>query len=83
MAAVALSLSFGIQAGDDIELMYSDLRFSIPAGFTVVGDIDDSQNMLIFRYGDEPGKRFLALADMTDDQTVNYGCPTGTRPSCL
>lgn len=78
LAAVALSLSFGVQAGDHVELVYSDLRFNIPTGFTVVGDIGDSQNMLIFRYGDEPGKQFLAFADMTDDQTVAYGCPSGT-----
>ena len=78
VAAVALTLSFGVQASDHVGLIYSDLRFSIPAGFTVVGDIGDSQNMLIFRYGDEPGKQFLAFADMTDDQTVNYGCPAGT-----
>lgn len=78
LATVALNLSFGIRAGDHVELVYSELRFSIPAGFTVVGDIGDSQNMLIFRYGDEPGKQFLAFADMTDDQTVDYGCPAGT-----
>ncbi|KPP97671.1 hypothetical protein [Marinobacter sp. HL-58] len=78
LAAVALILSFGVQAGDHIEVVFSDLRFNIPAGFTVVGDIGDSQNMLVFRYGDEPGKQFLAFSDMTDDQTVNYGCPVGT-----
>lgn len=50
----------------------------MPAGFAVVGDIGDSQNILIFRYGDELGKRFLAFADMTHDETVEYGCPPGT-----
>lgn len=78
VAVVALTLSFGVQAGNHVELVYSDLRFGIPAGFTVVGDIGDSQNMLIFRYGDEPGKQFLAFTDMTNDQTVDYGCPAGT-----
>lgn len=75
LLAVALSLSLAVHAGNRIELVYSDLRFSIPAGFAVVGDIGDSQNMLIFRYGDELGKRFLAFEDMTHDETVEYGCP--------
>ena len=77
LIAVALSLSVAVHAGNRIELLYSDLRFSIPAGFAAVGDIGDSQDMLIFRYGDEHGKRFLAFADMTHDETVEYGCPAG------
>jgi hypothetical protein len=78
LIAVALSLSIAVHAGNRIELVYSDLRFSIPAGFAAVGDIGDSHNMLIFRYGDELGKRFLAFADMTHDETLEYGCPAGT-----
>jgi hypothetical protein len=78
LIAVALSLSFAVHAGNRIELVSSDVRFSMPAGFAVVGDIGDSQNMLIFRYGDELGKRFPAFADMTHDETVDYGCPAGT-----
>lgn len=78
LALLALSLAFGVQARNRVDLVYSDLRFSIPAEFTVVGDIGDSHNTLVFRYGDEPGKRFLAFANMTDDQTLDYGCPPGT-----
>lgn len=77
LVAAALAFSSALHADNRIELVYSDLRFSIPAGFTLVGDIGDSQNLLVFRYGDEPGKRFLAFADMTDDQTLDYGCAPG------
>ena len=41
LIAVALSLSVAVHAGNQIELVYSDLRFSIPAGFAAVGDIGD------------------------------------------
>lgn len=61
-----------------VELVYSDLRFEIPGNFSVVGDAGDNQNILIFRYGDELGKRFLAFSDMTNDKTINYGCPSST-----
>lgn len=62
----------------NVELVYSDLRFEIPGNFSVVGDAGDNQNILIFRYGDELGKRFLAFSDMTNDKTINYGCPAST-----
>lgn len=61
LIAVALSLSFAVHAGNRIELVSSDVRFSMPAGFAVVGDIGDSQNMLIFRYGDFKGSIFRQL----------------------
>ncbi len=78
LIATAFALSFAVKADSRIELVYSDLKFNIPAGFTLVGDIGDSLKLLAFRYGDEPGKRFLAFADMTHDQTLDYGCTPGT-----
>jgi hypothetical protein len=65
-------------AKTNVELIYSDLKFEIPGNFSVVGDAGDNQNILIFRYGDELGKRFLAFSDMTNDKTINYGCPPST-----
>jgi len=58
-----------------VELVYSDLRFDIPGDFSLVANIGDSQNVLIFRYGDELGKRYLAFSDMSNDKTIDYGCP--------
>lgn len=69
-------LSASVFANTDIELVYSDIRFKIPGNFSVIGDAGDSQNILIFRYGDEPGKMFLAFSDLTNDKSINYGCPT-------
>ena len=77
LLALLSILSLALQANNRVELVYSDLSFSIPASFTVVGAIDDRQNLLVFRYSDESGKRFLAFADMTDDQTIEYGCAPG------
>lgn len=68
----------GAFAKTNVELVYSDLRFEIPGNFSVVGDAGDNQNILIFRYGDELGKRFLGFSDMTNDKTINYGCPAST-----
>lgn len=70
-----LFFSINAFAKTNVELVYSDLRFKIPGNFSVVGDAGDNQNILIFRYGDVLGKRFLAFSDMTNDQTINYGCP--------
>lgn len=68
-------ISASVFANTDIELVYSDIRFKIPRNFSAVGDSGDSQNILIFRYGDEPGKMFLAFSDLTNDKSINYGCP--------
>lgn len=71
-------LCTGAFAKTNVELVYSDLRFEIPGNFSVVGHAGNNQNILIFRYGDELGKRFLAFSDMTNDKTINYGCPVST-----
>ncbi|MCE8025237.1 hypothetical protein [Billgrantia aerodenitrificans] len=77
--SIALLLfSINTFAKTDIELVYSGLRFKIPGNFSVIGDTGGSQNILIFRYGDELGKRFLAFSDMTDDETLDYGCPASS-----
>ncbi|WP_198263144.1 hypothetical protein [sulfur-oxidizing endosymbiont of Gigantopelta aegis] len=31
-------------------------------------------NILIFRYGNEKGKKYIAFTDMTNDITIEYGC---------
>jgi hypothetical protein len=74
LSVLLLLFSISAFSKTDIELVYSDIRFKIPGNFSVVGDAGDNQNILIFRYGDELGKRFLAFSDMTNDQTINYGC---------
>lgn len=74
-SVLLLLFSINAFAKTNVELVYSDLRLEIPGNFSVVGDAGDNQNILIFRYGDELGKRFLAFSDMTNDQTISYGCP--------
>ncbi|WP_147436929.1 hypothetical protein [Alkalispirillum mobile] len=65
-------------ANTNVELVYSGLKFKVPGNFSVIGDAGGNLNILIFRYGDELGKRFLAFSDMTEDKTINYGCPAST-----
>ncbi|WP_043518410.1 hypothetical protein [Halomonas sp. BC04] len=75
LSVVLVLFSINTFAKTDIELTYSGLSFEIPGNFSMIGDAGGSQNILIFRYGDELGKRFLAFSDMTNDQTLSYGCP--------
>jgi len=63
-------------ASSAVDLVYSDLKFEVPGEFSVIGDAGGNQNILIFRYSDQRGKRFLAFSDMTNDETIDYGCPS-------
>lgn len=75
--AILLVLFFSslpVHSAASVELLYSKMRFSLPSGFTLVGDMGGEDNVLIFRYGDALGKDFIAFTDMTDDTSVEYGC---------
>lgn len=74
---VSLSLIFAMSAYSqpDVELRYSDLKISLPSKFTLIGDAGGSDNILIIRYGKEKGRKFIAFTDMTNDESIEFGCP--------
>lgn len=77
---VLLALSSNTFSQANIELIYSDLKLSLPNNFMLIGALGDmggQENILIFRYGNEKGKRYIALSDMTNDTSVEYGCSIG------
>lgn len=68
-------LSLPACAQPRIKLVYSDLNFNLPSSISAMGDAGGEQNILIIRYGDVRGKNFIAFSDMTNDSSVDYGCP--------
>lgn len=68
-------LSLSACAQPRIKLVYSDLTFSLPGSISAMGDAGGGQNILIVRYGDVKGQNFIAFSDMTNDSSLDYGCP--------
>jgi hypothetical protein len=61
----------------DVALAYSDMRFNIPEGYSVIVSSDLMNGMLAFKYGDEKGRKYIAFSDITNDSAIDYGCPPG------
>jgi hypothetical protein len=57
-----------------IDLAYGGYVFSIPKNIVVVADAGGDDNILIFRYGQEKGKRYLAFTEMGKDKNLKFGC---------
>lgn len=74
IAVIALCLSQVACAQKGIELIYAGVKFEIPSGFSLVADAPGDDNILIFRYGQKKGERYLAFTDMSSDASVDYGC---------
>ncbi|WP_036191310.1 hypothetical protein [Marinobacterium lacunae] len=79
MARYILCLLFTLMSAQaysdsDVEVVYAGNRFDIPPGFEVVGDLGGTNNILVFRYGREKGKNYIAFTDMTGDKSIEYGC---------
>jgi len=74
IALAALLISQIAISKSGTELVYSMVKFTIPSDYTLIADVGGSDNILIFRYGDEKGKRYIAFTDMTNDVSVDYGC---------
>jgi len=70
-----LMLTLNACSQSDIELLYSDLKINLPGEFTLIGNVGGNDNILIIRYGDEKGKKYVAFTDMTNDKSLDYGCP--------
>lgn len=54
--------------------IYSGMEFVVPYNVSVIGSQGGKRNFVFFRYGKEKGKRYLAFENMTDDNSVDYGC---------
>jgi hypothetical protein len=61
----------------DVLLAYSDMRFQIPDGYSVIVSTDLMNGMLAFKYGEEKGRKFISFSDITNDSAIDYGCPPG------
>lgn len=59
---------------DTVDFHYSGLTLRIPANACVIASNGGDDNVLIFRYGPEKGKKFLAFSDLTHDSSLSYGC---------
>lgn len=58
----------------NVQLVYSGFDFLIPPGQSAVGSNGGEDNFLVFRYGEQKGKRYLAFTDMSNDLSIKYGC---------
>lgn len=74
LTATLLALSLNAFSQSDIELVYSELKLNLPADFTVIGHLGGQDGFLVFRYGHEKGKKYIAFSDMTNDDSIEYGC---------
>jgi hypothetical protein len=63
-----------IAYSQDISLVYSEMRFNIPSGYSIIGSTDLAGGMLAFRYGSERGKDYIAFTDITYKSDSDYGC---------
>jgi len=74
LTTILLTLSLNVFSQPNIELIYSELKLSLPSEFTLIGHLEGQEGFLVFRYGNEKGKRYIAFSDMTDDASIEYGC---------
>lgn len=56
-----------------IKLLYSGIKFIIPVGYSVIGSRGSNENFLVFKYSDEPGKKYLAFTKMNKNN-IDYKC---------
>lgn len=77
MIAFALLLRSCTACSKDVVLDYSEMRFHIPDGYSVIISTDLMNGMLAFKYDAEKGKKFLAFSDVTNDSSIDYGCSPG------
>ena len=75
IATLFLMLTMSVHAEPEVELLYSDLKVKLPGQFTLIGDVGGEDNILIIRYGSDKGKNYIAFTDMTNDKSLDYGCP--------
>jgi hypothetical protein len=61
----------------DVPLVFSDMRFNIPNGYSIIGSTDLAGGMLAFRYGNTKGKDYIAFSNITNKSDNDYGCPVG------
>ena len=56
---------------NNIELVYLGMKFKVPNNHMVIGSMGGIDNFLVFRYGADNGKKYIAFTNMTND---NYIC---------
>jgi len=70
------SMSCLAQAQDrNIELVYSEFKFKLPKGqVTTVASMGGEDDILVFKYSNELGKKYVAFTNMSNDSSINWGC---------
>jgi hypothetical protein len=63
---LAAILWSSVAYSQDVLLIYSGMKFHVPGGYSVIGSTDLAGGLLAFRYGDERGKDYIALTDITN-----------------
>ncbi len=74
LCLILSTLSVNVFSQPYTDLIYSDLKFTLPGNFTLIGNFGGKDNILIFRYGNKKGRNYIAFTDMTNDKSIDYGC---------
>jgi len=79
--SVPILLSFllwsSVACSQDVTLVYSEMQFHIPDGYSVIGSTDLAGGMLAFRYSEERGKKYITFTSIKDNKTSDHGCLIG------
>ena len=60
------------------KFMYGGLNFQLPSEQTAIGFLGSNDNFLLFKYGTQKGKRYLAFSKVLTDDPIQYNCPAPT-----
>lgn len=61
-------------SGDSFKFIYAGFDFILPENQSVIGSMGGGDNIIIFRYGDVVGEKYISFTNMTNDENINYGC---------
>lgn len=59
-------------------VVYLNNHFYIPPQPTLAGTLGNNADLLIFRYSNEKGKKYVAFSNLKNDITIDLGCPLET-----
>lgn len=57
------------------QLLYGSHMFTLPDNIFVIAPAARSADMLIFKYGPEQGKKYLAFSRAAANDELDFGCP--------
>jgi len=68
------TLIYSQYTNSDIKLIYSGLHFKIPKDNIAIGSNGGKDNFLVFKYSDQPQKKYIAFSKMLREPGVKYNC---------